>query len=126
MHPLVLKLKRWQYVVIVACIVTLGVVLFFSWPKVANPPVTPTAFKDATQAMRDGEYQTAIDLFTAIVTRDPTNDAAYLNRAACYAAIGEELYMVGDAEEALTINSKSVAALKLLAAYWLDSIGCIQ
>ena len=75
-------------------------------------------FKEATQAMKNGEYGAAIELFTQVVAAQPTNDSAYINRAACHAALKETDLMLSDADEALTINGKNVPALELLASYW--------
>ena len=82
-------------------------------------PDPSAQFKEATQAMKDGEYRTAIDLFTQVIARQPENDSAYVNRAACHGALKETDLMLSDAEEALAVNGANVPALQLLATYWL-------
>ena len=74
--------------------------------------------KEAAAAQKEGKFREAVALYTEALALEPKNDAVYVNRAACYGGLKETHNMLSDAEMAVDINPKNVAALELLADHW--------
>lgn len=85
----------------------------------ASKPDVPSA-EDKAQAekckqtgnaqMSSKEYDAAIESYNKAVALDPTNPVYYSNRAAAHSSKGDHLAAVGDAEKAISVDSKFVKA----------------
>jgi len=68
-------------------------------------------FKQAGNGqMSSKDYDAAIESYNKAVALDPTNPVYYSNRAAAYSSKGDHLSAVGDAEKAISVDSKFVKA----------------
>lgn len=68
-------------------------------------------FKQAGNAqMSNKDYDAAVESYNKAIALDPSNPVYFSNRAAAHSNKGDHLSAVGDAEKAISVDSKFVKA----------------
>lgn len=81
-----------------------------SGPTAEDKAQAEKAKQTGNAQMSTKDYDGAIESYDRAIALDPTNPVYYSNRAAAYSSKGDHLAAVGDAEKAISVDTKFVKA----------------
>uniref|UniRef100_A0A7S1ERX4 STI1 domain-containing protein n=1 Tax=Timspurckia oligopyrenoides TaxID=708627 RepID=A0A7S1ERX4_9RHOD len=81
-----------------------------------DPELSKKAREEGNDAFRKADFPLAVKLYTEAIKRNPSDPAAYSNRAAAYTKLGEFPHGMKDCEKAIELDPKYMKAYSRKAA----------
>jgi len=104
------KMRYFFACVLFICFFTLTAVVNAQPSQQEYNPITLEHFRQSLEHMRNGDYRSAINSSTIVISRDPRSSVAYVIRARAYFELSEYDKAIADCTQAIREDRRNAGA----------------